>query len=77
MLTCAFGDRRAFLAPNLEVHNRFHRRLSAQHAKDVGEAAFLLFREFHSCSFLAAFEESLYEVSEPLGVLVFKPWSDG
>lgn len=39
--------------------------------------AFLLFRKFHSCGFLAGFEESLYEVSELVSVLVFKLWSDG
>lgn len=39
--------------------------------------AFPLFRKFHSCGFLAGFEESLYEVSELVSVLVFKLWSDG
>ena len=39
--------------------------------------AFLLFRKFHSCGFLAGFEESLYEVSELVSVLIFKLWSDG
>lgn len=39
--------------------------------------AFLLFRKFHSCGFLAGFEESLYEVSELIGGLVFKLWSEG
>ena len=38
--------------------------------------AFLLFRKSHSCGFLAGFEESLYEVSELVSVLVFKLWSD-
>lgn len=39
--------------------------------------AFLLFQKFHSCGFLAGSEESLYELSELIGVLVFELWSDG
>lgn len=34
--------------------------------------AFLLFRKFHSCGFLADFKESLYKMSELVSVLVFK-----
>ena len=42
----------------------------------LASQAFLLFRKFHSCGFLAGFKESLYKVSELVSVLVFKLWSD-
>ena len=42
----------------------------------LASQAFLLFRKFHSCGFLAGFTESLYKVGELVSVPVFKLWSD-
>ena len=42
----------------------------------LASQAFLLFRKFHSCGFLAGFTESLYKVGELVSMLLFKLWSD-
>lgn len=42
----------------------------------LASQAFLLFRKFHFCGFLAGFTESLYKVGELVSVLLFKLWSD-
>lgn len=58
------------------MHKGFHSPVLPLSLLMLASRAFLLFRKFHSCGFLAGFEESLYEESELIGVLVFKLWSD-
>lgn len=63
--------------PYLEVCKSFHSPVLLLSLLTMSASwAFLLFQKFHSCGFLAGSEESLYEVSELIGVLVFELWSD-
>ena len=62
------GSRNAQMFPWPNLILSLSTRLASQ--------AFLPFRKFHSCGFLAGFTESLYKVGELVSVLVFKLWSD-